>query len=111
MIAMIQRGSSTESIITCDKVQLVCNRRSVEHQLNVMDTDYYDMIIGMDIFSRFGYAITGMTMPEPREEEFLWVPSDEKSPIVPFEKPPKECTEEFIQMSSWTRWSTGQCSH
>jgi hypothetical protein len=97
-IAMIRKGTSTDSIITCDKIQLVCNNRSVEHQLHVMDIDYYDMIIGMDLFSRFGFAITGIVMPEQREEEFLWVPSDEKPSIVPIEKPPKERTPEFIKM-------------
>jgi hypothetical protein len=97
-IEMIRKGTSTDSIITCDKVQLVCNQRSVEHQLGVMDIDYYDIVIGMDLFSRFGFSITGITMPDLREEEFLWVPSDEKPPIVPTENPPRERSAEFIQM-------------
>ena len=56
---MIRKGASTDSIITCDKVQLVCNNRSVEHQLSVMEIDYYDFIIGMDLFSKFGFSISG----------------------------------------------------
>lgn len=94
-IGMIESGKKADSIITCDKVQLVCNKRSVEYQIHVMEFDYYDFVIGMDLFARFGFQVTGMVMPEPREEEFLWVPSDEKPSIVPLETPLKERTPEF----------------
>lgn len=96
-IGMIRKGTSTESLITCDKLQLVCNNRSVEFQLNVMDIDYYDFVVGMDLFSRFGFSIAGVAMPEQREEEFVWVPSDEKPSIVPKETPEKERSPEFAK--------------
>jgi len=96
-IGMIKRGTKTDSIITCDKIKPVCNKRSVEHQFHVMDIDYYDILIGMDLFARLGFGITGVAMPEPTEEEFLWVPSDEKPPIVPLEIPQEERTPEYIK--------------
>ncbi|KAF9971948.1 hypothetical protein BGZ75_001699, partial [Mortierella antarctica] len=61
---------------------------------------YYDFIIGMDLFARFGFAITGMAMPPPREEEFLWVPYDEKASIIPKETPEEERTPEFIKQKA-----------
>ncbi|KAF9555094.1 hypothetical protein EC968_009151, partial [Mortierella alpina] len=99
-IAMIEAGSSTQSIVTCDKVQLVCNKRSLECHVYVMAIEYYDFIVGMDLFARFGFAITGMAMPPAREEEFLWVPYDEKASLIPKETPEEERTPEFIKRKS-----------
>ncbi|CAO3570251.1 unnamed protein product [Mortierella alpina] len=96
-IAMIEAGSTTKSLITCDRVQLVCNKRSLECYAHVMDIEYYDFIIGMDLFAKLGFAISGIEMPPPREEEFLWVPYDEKASLIPKETPEVECTPEFIK--------------
>lgn len=94
-IALVQKGSVAASIVTCETLQLQCNGKSVERSVYVMDIEYYDFIIGMDLFSRFGYAITGVVMPENDQEEFAWVPTDEKPPVIPRVKPAKELTKEF----------------
>ncbi|KAF9943613.1 hypothetical protein BGZ72_003651, partial [Mortierella alpina] len=65
-----------------------------------MAIDYYDFIIGMDLFARFGFAITGIAMPKPKEEEFLWVPYDEKASIIPKETPEIERTPSFIKQKA-----------
>ena len=95
-IGMIKKGVNTTCLITCDKIQLTCNNRSAEVQMHVMEIEHYDFILGMDLFSRFGFAITGFAMPEPREEEFLWVPYDEKPSVIPKETPHRELEPEFI---------------
>ena len=94
-IEMIQKGSVIKSAITCDPVQIQCNNRSVERQIHVVDMEYYDFLIGMDLFGRFGFCVEGIELPTMEEEEYPWVPSDDKPSVIPNERPAEELTPEF----------------
>jgi hypothetical protein len=82
-INMIQKGSSTESMITQNTLELYCNGRGVSKKCYVMNIDQYDFVIGMDLFSSFGFALSGRKMPWHIPKEIAWVPMSEKESIVP----------------------------
>jgi predicted aspartyl protease len=52
-------GTMTNKAITDERLVLVCNGRTVEWQASVLDQKYYDFLIGMDLFPRFGFRIEG----------------------------------------------------
>ena len=95
-VALISTGTLVPDYVTCDRVQLMCNKKSLEVHLHVMDFDYFDVVIGMDLFALLGFTIGGIRLKQPRREDFLWVPTDEKPPIIPRKTPEVELTPEFI---------------
>ena len=50
--------------ISLEHVSLQCNGRSVSCHVDVMELDYFDCYIGMDLAARFGFKIAGFTMKE-----------------------------------------------
>jgi hypothetical protein len=54
------------------------------------------VVIGMDLFSMLGFTIAGIRLPHYKREDFLWVPTDEKPPLVLPKTPEAELTPEFI---------------
>lgn len=95
-IALARTGTLVPDYITCDRVQLICNKKSLEVHVHVMDFKHYDVVIGMDLFSMLGFTIAGIRLRQNKREEFLWVPTDEKPLLVPLKTPAAELTPEFI---------------
>ena len=95
-IALIKTGTKVPDYTTCNRVQLICNKKSLEVHMHVMDFNHYDVVIGMDLFSMLGFTIAGIRLPHYKREDFLWVPTDEKPPLVPLKTLEAELTPEFI---------------
>ena len=96
------KGFSTQSrskySMTCDKVEVRCNGRSLQCHLAIMDhLDYYDCIIGMDLFSRLGYYLGGSTNSKSKDNRLpeVWIYDDDKPSIVPDSTPAVENTDQF----------------
>ncbi|KAG0247282.1 hypothetical protein BG011_001734, partial [Mortierella polycephala] len=82
-------------VITCDRIPLSCNGRSYEWQVGVLNLGYYDFLIGMDLFGRFGFHIEGFRpiIPERRD---IYVTEDEKPSLIPDIFPEREREPEYI---------------
>ncbi|GJJ69208.1 hypothetical protein EMPS_01554 [Entomortierella parvispora] len=80
--------------ITTQAVQVGCNGRALNYQLDVMKLDSYDCYLGMDLFSRLGFSISGIQFKRP---DLLHdnVESDKKPSIVSSTRPDHENSEEF----------------
>jgi transposase InsO family protein len=85
--------------ISLDRISLECNGRSVQCQVDVMELDYFDCYIGMDLAARFGIKIAGFLMKKQPLSD-LYIISDKKPSIVASSRPPKELTDEFITQRS-----------
>ncbi|KAG0203722.1 DNA photolyase phr1, partial [Mortierella sp. GBA43] len=76
-----EAGNLTNKVITDERITLICNGRTVEWQSSVIDQKYYDFLIGMDLFPRFGYRIEGFHIPiHPRNDVYV---VEAKPAIVP----------------------------
>jgi transposase InsO family protein len=95
-IVLADDVATVQSVITMERISLVCNNRSVEWQLNVMRLGYYDFLIGMDLFPRLGYGIHGIVIPA-EERSDVYVVDDDKPPIVPKEATELEQDKVFIE--------------
>lgn len=95
-----EAGAKAENMITCDKLDLVCNERSVSCHVGVMNIPYYDFYIGIDLFPRLGYYIGGVRMPKPAPLPDIWIHDEDKPPIIPDEPPEEEKTEAFVKDKS-----------
>jgi transposase InsO family protein len=97
-ITVLANGTQVEVSETVGKVDLLCNGERASARVFVMDLDDYDCFVGMDLFTKFGFAITGfknpLLGPSARYEEVL-IENDEEPEIVARERPEKENTEEF----------------
>ncbi|KAF9406371.1 hypothetical protein BGZ76_006348 [Entomortierella beljakovae] len=60
-----------------------------------MNLHYYDFLIGMDLFSRFGFSIGGIRIPVATDEDDIPTVDDLKPSIVLSEASKEESTEEF----------------
>ncbi|KAF9944775.1 hypothetical protein BGZ72_001980, partial [Mortierella alpina] len=90
--------SRSKYSMTCDKVEVRCNGRSLQCHLAIMDDlDYYDCIIGMDLFSRLGYYLGGSTDVNPKDHRLpdVWIYDEHKPSIVPDTPPAVEITDQF----------------
>lgn len=85
--------------ISIDRVSLECNGRSVSCHVDVMELDYFDCYIGMDLAARFGFKIAGFSMKKQPLLDF-YIVSDKKPSIVASSRPPKELTADFITQRS-----------
>lgn len=97
-ITVLANGTEVEVTETVSKVELLCNGEKVSSRVFVMDLDDYDCFVGMDLFSKFGFAMTGfknpLLGPSAQYEEIL-IENDEEPEIVAQERPEKETTNEF----------------
>lgn len=92
-----EAGAKADNMITCDKLELVCNERSLSCLVGVMNIPYYDFYIGIDLFPRFGYYIGGVRMPKPAPLPEIWIHDEDKPPIIPDIQPEEEKTDDFIK--------------
>jgi transposase InsO family protein len=81
--------------ISADRVSLECNGRSVSCHVDVIELDYFDCYIGMDLAARFGIKIVGFSMKKQPLPDY-YIISDKKPSIVASSRPPKELTPEFV---------------
>jgi len=94
-IELGESGIMVTKVITNDCIPLVCNERTVEWQVKVLSLGYYDFLIGMDLFARFGFEIAGIRLkPQPRDETYV---IEEKPSIVPEDHTDQEQLESFLK--------------
>jgi transposase InsO family protein len=80
-VEMGEAGTIVNKVITNERLNLICNGRTVEWQVGVITHKYYDFLIGMDLFPRFGYRIEGIELPiSPREDIYV---IEDKPSIIP----------------------------
>lgn len=62
-ITVLANGTEVEVAETVNKVELLCNGEKVSSRVFVMEFDDYDCFVGIDLFSKFGFAMTGFKNP------------------------------------------------
>jgi hypothetical protein len=96
LVSYADEEINTPSIITRDKINLACNRHAGMWQVNVMRLGYYDFLIGMDLFPRFGFSLHGIALPIKEINDAYFV-EDEKPALVPAETVEQEQEPDFIE--------------
>ena len=79
-----------------DTIMITCGGRTIHHQCEVLNlSDGIDMLIGRDILSRFGIAISGLPTGIEMAERLPEPEPDERLTIKPLVLPESELTAEF----------------
>jgi hypothetical protein len=94
-IEMGETGMLVKKTITNDRIHIVCNGRTVEWQVSVLNLGYYDFLIGMDLFPRLGFQLAGFELSkQPRDDIYV---IEEKPSIVSPDPTTEEQRADFIK--------------